>query len=77
VYGDIHPVRGDNGKTYPSVENIVFLDGEISSPLAGAVPVSPHRGGMQILNFDGSAYWITKTIDPAVFWASVTPDWGD
>ena len=77
VYGDIHPVRGDNGKTYPSVENIVFLDGEISSPLAGAAPVSPHRGGMQILNFDGSAHWITKTIDPAVFWASVTPDWGD
>lgn len=77
VYGDIYPVRGDDGKTAPSVENVTFLDGEISSPLAGAVPVSPHRGGMQILKFDGSANWIKKTIDPVVFWASVTPDWGD
>lgn len=77
VYGDIHPVRSGDGKTGPSVENATFLDGDFYSPLSGAVPVSPHHGGIQVLNLDGSAHWIAKSINPGVFWSSVTPDWGD
>lgn len=76
-YFDVYPVRSPNGETTSSAANVTFLDGMETSPLAGPVPVSPHNGGIQIAMLDGSAKWITKGIAPHVFWATVTPDWGD
>jgi prepilin-type N-terminal cleavage/methylation domain-containing protein/prepilin-type processing-associated H-X9-DG protein len=76
-YYDVYPVRGPKGETLPSVPGVTFLDGRDTGPLAGPAPVSPHSGGVQVLQFDGSAHWVSKGVSPTTFWATVTPDWGD
>jgi competence protein ComGC len=75
---DVVPTRDPaTGRTVPSRPGATF---EVRPAVADADARLPHAlyaRGLQVAMFDGSVRTIRPTVDPSIFWAAVTPNWGE
>lgn len=75
-YDDVVPVTV-NGVTRPSVAGRTFQAAPTIEACDYRVPQTPHASGMLMAYLDGSVRMTRPGIDPAVFWATVTPAGGE
>jgi len=74
--GDVVPVTA-GGVTAGSKPGPPFQVAPHPTVCDPSRPQTPHRGGMLTLLFDGSVRTVPGGIDPAAFWAAVTPAGGE
>lgn len=74
--GDVVPVTA-NGVSTGSKPGLPFQIAPRPPECDPSRPQTPHRSGMLTLLFDGSVRTVHGGIDPAAFWAAVTPDGGE
>lgn len=74
--GDVVPVTA-GGVTTGSKPGPPFQVAPHPTVCDPSRPQTPHRGGMLTLLFDGSVRTVPGGIDPAAFWAAVTPAGGE
>lgn len=76
--GDVYPVTV-GGVTQPSVPGVTFQTNPVpwDDKCDPSLPQTPHIDGMIVTFMDGSVRTASPSIDPAVFWAAVTPAGGE
>jgi prepilin-type N-terminal cleavage/methylation domain-containing protein len=74
---DVYPITDASGVTRPSVAGKTFQVRPRLDDIDYDIPQTGHSGAMPVCLGDGSVRGVSAGIDPAVFWALVTPRGGE
>lgn len=78
MYADVVPVVvGNPPTTRPPVPGLTFQSRPALDPCDYPIPQSFDPVGLTVVFVDGSTRVVKAGVEPAVFWASVTPAGGE